>query len=115
VSSQTNIDDQAIVIRVKNVAGLVESKGGKTGAFAYQLVPQTISRKVYNEMAAKLKSGFKDQGVDADISVVATAPSVKRSMPDIYVGMALGAGVIGIGWLLSKYVFKGFGSYLGSL
>jgi len=36
-------------------------------------------------------------------------------MPDIYTGMALGVGVIGIGWLLSKYVFKGFGRYLGSL
>lgn len=88
----------AIVIRIKNVDELIEKRGGKSGGFVYKLAPQTLTNKVYSEMQKKLTDGFLKEGVDADVSVLSSAPAGKRSMPDILTGAAVGA--LGVGALL---------------
>src|SRR4051812_37418078 len=61
--------DQAILIRVKNAGQLARSQGA-VASLAQSVAPETIEAKVYDEMRKKLSSSLKDQGVDAEVSIV---------------------------------------------
>ena len=94
-------EGQYITIKVNNIAELVRREGGLSGGLAYGLAPQTLTNKVYSEMIKKMISGFKDQGVNADVSL-STTPGTPRSVPDIAVGALVGAGAVGIGYGLFR-------------
>jgi len=87
----------AIVIRVKDVTGVVKAKGGAVGSLIQQFAPATISDQVYSQMAAKMAAGLKEQGVDADVQVVdLPAANVKPMVFDNTLrNAALGVGAFG--------------------
>ena len=89
-------DDQYIVIGpVRNVADLVSKQGGAAGGIAMSLAPQTISNKVYEEMRKKIAEGFSKEGVVADVKVVSNRPAGGGPSQDLWVGLGVGAGVVG--------------------
>jgi hypothetical protein len=99
--------DQYLVIHVKNVPDLVRAQGGKSGGIAFQVAPQTITNKVYEEMRAKIVAGFKSEGVDADAYVTMTPPVGAAPRDEFLRGVAAGGAAVGVGWLLWTYVIRG--------
>lgn len=93
-------DDLSLVVRLKNLASLVQREGGTTGSFAMSLLPETISTKAYDTLKDKLIDGFKQQGVDADVQVISNRPAGAPPPPDFLHGMVVGAGAVGVGYLL---------------
>ncbi len=100
--------DQYLVIHIKNVEELVRKKGGVTGGIAFGLVPQTIANKVYDEMSTQMKAKFKEQGVDAEVRVTGGPPDGPRPKSDFLVGSVVGAGAVGVGWLLWHFALSRF-------
>lgn len=98
--------DPALVIRVKNTADVVKAQGGGAGAIAFSLAPATITAQVYSTMQAQLKTKLKEQGVDADVTVTTTPPTGPAPKGDLLTGVVLGAGVVGLGFLLKKLIVK---------
>jgi hypothetical protein len=66
-------DSKLITIKV-DATKVASDKGGGVASIAAMLVPGTISTKVYVDMAAKLKSGLAEQGIQAEVNVVETVP-----------------------------------------
>ena len=103
--AQGPMSSRALLIKVKDVAGLVRAQGGATGAVAFALTPDTIENTVYEKMKDELSKGLKEKNVSADVTVVQPAgfqPAVSAYLR----GAVLGAGVIGIGWGLFKLFGK---------
>lgn len=93
---------RGVLITVRDVPALVRAQGGNTGAFVDQLVPDTIEATVYQQMAAEITAGMKDKGVDADVKVVSPAGYKPARGPEFKRGVVVGAGAIGVGWLVWK-------------
>lgn len=102
-------DGPYIVIHVNNVNELVASQGGLMGTLASALLPATINKKVYDTMAQQIQAGFVQNGVKADVNVVAGNPPNGDVDTDLFPGMVIGAGIVGVGiGLLKAYRhFKG--------
>ena len=102
-------DGPALVIQLRNLGEVVRKKGGAIGAAAYAAAPQAIAVKAYEEMKKKLTEGFAQQGVDADVRVVYSAPSGGASpRRDLLTGAVLGVGVVGVGYGIFRVVRKLF-------
>ncbi len=95
-------DGQAVVITIKNVDDLVAKQGGATGANLYKLTPNFVTNMVYDKLRQKLDEGLKAQGALADVKVVSTAPKGAPPKSEFTTGIAIGAGAVGVGWLLFK-------------
>jgi len=94
------VKDRAVVIRVKNARDLVAAKG-KAAAEGFEAFPDTFSRMVYERLRNELAAGLKEKGVDADVAVTETPPVGGGPPPaDFLKGIAIGASVVGIAWLL---------------
>ncbi len=104
---KTLLGEQVLTIKVRNVGELVAKEGGKVGALAYGLTPQTISNMVYGKMQSELKAKLQEQGVKADVDVTYTPPSGGKSPKDLLVGVGIGVGVVGIAWLLKSLIRRG--------
>lgn len=97
-SPETN---RAILIRVKNAGELARSQG-TLATVAQSLAPATIESKVYDEMAKQLQQKFKEQHVDADVTIVEprgyqSADGGKHIWQDVAIGIGL-AGAIALAW-----------------
>ncbi len=99
--AKAGIAPRAILIRVLNGPELAK-KQGAVATFAQSLAPDTIDKTIYNTMRDKLLSGFKDQGVSADVTVVdgvnlqpvgVKAGAIAR---DVVIGLAVAGIVEGI-------------------
>lgn len=99
-------ESRVLQIRLRNVGDLVQKKGGAAGGLAYKLTPQTITDKVLGEMRAQFAQKLAEEGVDADVQVVAPAgfkPAASRR--DFLTGGAVGTAVgFGACWLLLKAI-----------
>ena len=84
--------ERAVLVQVKDVPALVKAQGGSTGAIAMSILPETITAKVYSELASKLASGLKDQNVDADVKVVTSTGYQPAGSSPIWKPIALGLG-----------------------
>lgn len=93
-----------VTIHVKNAPELVAKQGGSIGSLAFGLVPQTITNKIYTEMASEIGKGMREKGVDADIKVVGNLPAVRPLSQDFTVGALIGAGGVGIGYGIFRLV-----------
>jgi hypothetical protein len=100
-------DGPYIVIHVNNVSELVASQGGSIGTLASALLPATINKKVYDTMAQQIQAGFVQNGVKADVNVVAGNPPSGDVDTDLFPGMVIGAGIVGVAIGLVK-AFKHF-------
>lgn len=98
---------QYVLVKLKNLSGLVKSQAGASGALALKLVPNTITNTVYTTLQQKLIDGFKEQGVDADVTVVSTPPTNGQPPSDLLQGMVGGAALVGIGWAAWHYLLHG--------
>ncbi len=100
--------DLLVTVKLKDVAGTVKSQGGATGALAQMLAPHTIEKTVYDKIASKLKAGFTQQGVDADVTVMdaAAVPGAPAKSTEFLRGAAVGVGAVGGGYLIYKYAIK---------
>lgn len=85
---------RAVLIKVRDVPTLVRAQGGAAGALAQEFLPDTVEAKVYSEMAAEMKRGLKEKGVDADVSVVAPVGYKPAPQPDFTRGIMIGGGVV---------------------
>ena len=83
---------RSLLITIKNVPELVAAQGGATGSLAQKIVPGTIEAKVYDTMRAKLASALTEQGVKADVQVVAPDGMVPAGGSPIWKPVAIGAG-----------------------
>ncbi|HVO22486.1 MAG TPA: hypothetical protein VMW56_02540, partial [Candidatus Margulisiibacteriota bacterium] len=97
--------DRAVLVQVKDVPALVKAQGGSTGAIAMSIVPETITAKVYSELASKLASGLKDQNVDADVKVVTAAGYQPAGSSPIWKPIALG-GIGTLAFLMVRHFIK---------
>lgn len=102
-------DGPYIVIHVNNVGELVASQGGSIGTLASALLPATISKKVYDTMAEQIQAGFVQNGVKADVNIVAGNPPNGDVETDLIPGIVIGASIVGVGIGLFKAYehFKG--------
>jgi hypothetical protein len=99
--------DQYLVVHVKNAADVVNKQGGSAGNVAYSLAPSAVTGKVYETIANELRKGFREKGVDADLQILEQAPQGQTPRRDLTTGVVLGAGAVGVGWLLWRYVLQG--------
>lgn len=97
------VGEPAIVIRLKDVGGLVKSKSA-AGGLLYNLTPGTMSTIVYGQMRDKLAGGLKDEGVDADVQITTSPPSGPPPKSEFGRGAALGVVAAAGGWALFRYV-----------
>ncbi len=95
-----------IVIRVKDIGGLVAREGGSAGALAYKAAPVTVTNAVYSKMQEEFAKGLREKGVDAEVKVMANPPRDSPIQGELVVGVALGGGVVVLGLVL-KSVFGG--------
>jgi hypothetical protein len=98
--------DQYVAIRLRDVGGLVKQQGGATGSLAFQIAPQTISSKVYDEMAKQIADSMAQKGVQADVSVQ-SAPGIQAQRGELFRGVLLGVAGVGVGYAAWKYVLRG--------
>ena len=99
--------EQYVVVRIRDVGKLVTSQGGSAGTLLYKLAPGTTTSKVYDEIKAELVKGFTDKKVDAEVTVTGNPPTGPRPRVDFLPGIAVGAGVVGLGFVIWNYVIKG--------
>lgn len=93
-----------VTIHIPDVKGLVQSKGGALGTVAQGLAPKAIEKSVYDKVKASIVDGMKQQGIAADVQVVDTVPGQPYAASEFLVGAAVGAGTIGVGWVLWRFV-----------
>lgn len=94
-------DDLALLLRVKNWTTVVKKEGGAAGTVASLLVPGIVETKFYETMRDRLRSELGQKGIDADVQVVPRAQG-GQVRSSLLPGMAVGAGAVGLGWLLVK-------------
>ena len=100
-----------VAVRLKDPAALVKSQGGATGALAYQIAPQTITKTVYDTLAGKLSDALLQQGVAADVTTQST-PGAAPGKSDLASGIAIGAIGLGarlgaVALFLARHVHEG--------
>lgn len=95
--------EPAVVIRIRNAVDVIKEKGGSLAAFAASLAPETIKSRMYSQIKDQLVQKFKDQGVDADVQVVAP-PNGPAFHGELLTGALIGGGLVGLSWVLSRYV-----------
>ena len=93
-----------VTIHVNDIAGLVKAQGGSTGALAQSILPKTIEKTVYDQLSAQIASGLKDKGVNADVRVVSNAPPGKVLSGEFLVSASIGAGAVGLIWLVKHFL-----------
>lgn len=94
------IGSPAVVIRVRDIPGLIKAQGGGIGEFVQKLAPNTIQDTVYNQMAAEIMKGMKEKGVNADVQVMdlpQTGPGAPtpHATDNTIRNVALGVGAFG--------------------
>lgn len=99
--------DQYVVLHLKDVAKVVREQGGATGGLAFEVAPQTISTAAYNRIAKELEAALKDKGIAADVAVRQLPPGGEPPRRDFMTGALVGAGAVGVGWALWRYVLSG--------
>jgi hypothetical protein len=95
-----------VTIHVNNVNDLVASQAGSLGTLASSLLPQTIQAKVYNTIAQQIQDGFKQNGVQADVKVVAGNVPSNDLGSDLVPGILIGAGLVGACYGIVKLIHR---------
>jgi hypothetical protein len=93
-----------VTIHIPDVKGLVQSKGGALGTFAQGIVPKSIEKSVYAKIQGTIRDGLSKEGITADVQVMDTAPGQPIAASEFLVGAAVGAGTVGVGWVLWRVV-----------
>ena len=106
-------DGRALVVRLLDVRAPVEKKLGRAGGLAMTLVPGTITNRAYDELGKKLAAELAKEGLVADVRVVDQAPKGPRPRADLVTGIAVGAGSVGILWLVRGLVWPWVRGLLG--
>lgn len=96
------VTNQAVVVRFKDPEQVMLARGGRAGMVAYQFAPKALEDYAYNKLKQKIIDGAQAEGTDLQVTIAAP-PTGKRSVPDLLVG----AGALGAGLLLWKYVIRG--------
>lgn len=98
----------ALSVRFTDPAKLVEKEGGAAGSLAFMLGPQAIVSKIYEDAKKEIEKSFAERGIAADVKVVSgTGYKSHAWSNDLFTGMAIGAGGVGVGWLMWRYVIRG--------
>lgn len=97
--------DRAVLVKLKDAGALARSQGS-VAAFAQGIAPATIETKVYATLAEKLSASLKQQGVEADVTVV--QPGAWRTLDGSHIGsdLAFMVGGAGIAALLYWVAFR---------
>ena len=103
----------ALVVRLRNVAALVEREKGKAGALAMTLAPETVTGKVYSTLGNKLRDAMAKEGADADVSIVTDVPRGPGLRRDLVTGVVTGLITAAIIWVIGKYALPPLRGLLG--
>lgn len=102
--------DPVLVIRLKNLDNVIKKQGGAAGGLAMWAAPQSITNVALEAARKKLEEGFRKEGVDAEVTIAAAAPTEKPPKGEFFIGVvagALGLGLLGFGgWTLWTKVLK---------
>jgi hypothetical protein len=74
----------------------------------FDLLPQTITNKIYSEMQKEMLVKFKEKGVDADVQITTSPPSGPPPKKDFLTGAAVGVGATGALYGLWKLIRMAF-------
>jgi hypothetical protein len=89
---------KAILIRVRNPAELARKQGG-AAAIAQMLAPNTVDEKIHATIADRLRGALRNEGVDAEISIVEPDNVRPAGMSNWWKYLAIGLGAIGAGYV----------------
>jgi len=87
-----------ILIRVRNPVDLARKQGG-VAALAQMLAPATVDEKIHQEIANRLRGALKNEGVDAEVSLVEPSGLKSAGMSNIWKALAIGLGVLGTSYI----------------
>lgn len=84
--------DQHVAIRFKDTAAVVAKEGGKLGALAARLAPETVESEVYRRMVDEIEKDLRGRGFEADVKVVRGLPGAGGKVVEtVQTGDARGA------------------------
>ncbi len=96
-----------LVIRLRSVEDLARYKGGASGALFYKLAPEAVAKKAYSDMQREISDGLRSKGIEADVFITEDAGLKSHvSSPDLFTGAVLGAGAVGVSWILWKLILR---------
>jgi hypothetical protein len=96
---------QYVVIRLKDPGALVKKGLGQaSGSFAWSLAPQAVTGIVYGELRGKIQEALAKEGADADVTITSSPPTGAQSSGEFVTGLGLGAGIVGLVWLLKRII-----------
>lgn len=88
----------AILIRVRNPSDLARKQGG-AAAVAQMLAPNTVDEKIHSTIADRLRGALKNEGVDAEITLVEPSGFKSASMSNWWKYLAIGLGAFGTAYV----------------
>lgn len=98
--------DLAVLFRLRDPGATVKAQG-PAAALAYDLAPQAVTKKAYETIAQKFRDGAAAEKADVEVQVVSSPFPAAASRADIWTGAAIGAGGVGAGWLIWRFVIRG--------
>jgi hypothetical protein len=87
-----------ILIRVRNPAQLARREGG-VAALAQALAPETVEEKIHKTIADRLRNALKNEGVDAEVTLVEPAAYKAAHGANWWKYLAIGIGALGAGYV----------------
>lgn len=98
-----------VLVQVTDMPALLRAQGGAVAALgpqalSYEPTAQLVRAQVYQALRDKLAAALKEQNVAADVSIAYQPSTVAPPSSHFLGGIAIGAGVIGVGWLLTKLI-----------
>lgn len=87
-----------ILIRVRNPVDLARREGG-VAALAQALAPATVEEKINKTIADRLRGALKNEGVDAEITIVEPAAYRTAGGSNWWKYLAIGIGALGAGYV----------------
>lgn len=89
---------KAILIHVRNPAQVARQQGG-VAAIAQMLAPDTVEEKIHSTIADRLRGALRNEGVDAEVSIVEPSAFRSAGMSNWWKYLAIGIGAIGAGYV----------------
>ena len=85
---------KAILIHVRNPAQVARQQGG-VAALAQALAPDTVEEKIHATIADRLRGALRNEGVDAEVTLVEPSNLKPAGMSNWWKYLAIGIGALG--------------------